>query len=354
MRSTIWFMEGVSSQRDIILLVQRLKAERQLPLTVVASHRNPRNEILSVADYAYIEPGLDDERLSFIRRVVERHGVTAIQTGRNCGWFEQQRAAIEALGVSLTTGAVSPDSLALADDKVKFAALMQQHGLDVVPSLQIDSVAALRQAIDDAPFGRDRPLCIKPVTGIYGMGFWRLDPQAGPLACFSDPNARRVRPDIYLNSLSQAESFAPLVLMPWLPGPERSVDMLVERGRVIAAVGRRKEGALQYMEQHNQAVELARRCAEVMQADGLVNVQTRDNAPGEPLLLEINMRPSGGIGYTQYSGINLPGLFAMLELGLFDAEQARAQAAGQFQPAVVRAISDVIEYHPALSTLLQP
>jgi carbamoylphosphate synthase large subunit len=30
-----------------------------------------------------------------------------------------------------------------------------------------------------------------------------------------------------------------------------------------------------------------------MNADGMVNVQTRHNAEGKPLLLEINMRPSG-------------------------------------------------------------
>ena len=43
-----------------------------------------------------------------------------------------------------------------------------------------------------------------------------------------------------------------------------------------------------------------------MKADGLVNVQTRNDVNGNPVLLETNMRPSG-VGYTLHSGVNLPG-----------------------------------------------
>ncbi len=67
----------------------------------------------------------------------------------------------------------------------------------------------------------------------------------------------------------------PMVLMPYLPGPESSVDMLVEKGKVIAAVARRKEGSVQHLHQSGAAFELAKSSAELMQADGLVNVQTR-------------------------------------------------------------------------------
>ena len=46
------------------------------------------------------------------------------------------------------------------------------------------------------------------------------------------------------------------------------------------------------------------------------NVQTRDDASGQPHLLEINLRYSGGIGYTRETGVNLPGIFAARRLGL--------------------------------------
>ena len=83
------------------------------------------------------------------------------------------------------------------------------------------------------------------------------------------------------------------------------MDILADNGQVLAAVARRKDGSLQYLEHEGAAFELACACARVMKADGLVNVQTRHDHHGQPLLLEINMRPSGGIGYTALSGVNL-------------------------------------------------
>ena len=137
--------------------------------------------------------------------------------------------------------------------------------------------------------------------------------------------------------------------MPYLPGPEYSVDMVVSQGTVLAAIGRRKVGVLQYLENEGEAIELAIDCARLMNADGMVNVQTRHNAEGKPLLLEINMRPSGGIGYTRHSGVNLPGLYAFHTLGLMDDEQVRQSAKTDFSPAVVRSVTDVIPYPASLT-----
>ena len=48
--------------------------------------------------------------------------------------------------------------------------------------------------------------------------------------------------------------------MPYLPGPEYSADILADNGEVLAAVGRRKEGCLQYLEHDGAAFELACAC----------------------------------------------------------------------------------------------
>lgn len=353
MGNIIWLMEGLSSQRDIIASIKDFFKINKQPVTVIASHRHYRNEILALADIALIEPDEDELRLSFIIATVAQYSVRAIHAGRNSAWFESQRAEIEALGVSLTTGASGNNMLALADDKVEFADRMIANGLPVVPSQRIESAVQLRTAIasnEQLAVGKKR-LCVKPVTGIYGMGFWIFDSSAKAMAAFTHPDNRKVQPNIYLHALEQDDSFAPLVLMPYLPGPEYSVDMLVERGQVIAAVARRKEGALQYLEQSGPAYELARACAALMEADGLVNVQTRNNDLGEPVLLEINMRPSGGIGYTRHSGVNLAGLFAMRRLDLISADDAAKTAQESFSPAVVRSMTDAIPYDLTLDNL---
>ncbi len=347
----IWLTEGLSSQRDIIQAINAAAKYFHHNVTIYASHRQPRNEILSLADHAFIEPNDEQHRLSFILNTIETYAIQAIHTGRNAKWFETHRAEIEARGARLTTGARSLEMLHLADDKVAFADAMQSHNLPVVPSIRVESAAQLRQLIANSPFG-DLPLCVKPVQGIYGMGFWQFDENVSPMAAFTHPDARRVNAHCYLQALEAASHFEPLVLMPYLPGPEYSVDMLAEHGQVLAAVARRKEGALQYLENGGAAYDLALRCAAAMGADGLVNVQTRHDASGKPLLLEINMRPSGGIGYTRFSGVNLPGLFALRQLGLISPQQASDEAQRAFKPAIVRSLTDVVAYDPTLTNLL--
>lgn len=352
MSHKIWLMEGLSSQRDIINGISSTAKKHHHQISVYASHRQQRNEILSVADHALLEPKEENQRLEFILSTVNNYAIKAIHTGRHAHWFEAHRAKIEASGARLTTGARDVAMLDLADDKVAFAHHMKSLNLPVVPSLRVDSPVQLRELIASQPFG-DLPLCVKPVKGIYGMGFWQFDERVSPMAAFTHPDARRVNAEFYLKALEAAPDMEPLVLMPYLPGPEYSVDMLVENGKVLAAVARRKEGSLQYLENSGAAFELAQACATAMGADGLVNVQTRNDNSGTPLLLEINMRPSGGIGYTRFSGVNIPGLFALRQLGLISEQQVIDETRRAFTPATVRALSDVVAYDPVLSNQIQ-
>ncbi|MBL2359200.1 carbamoyl-phosphate synthase large chain, partial [Klebsiella pneumoniae] len=121
MKNKIWFMEGLSSQRDIILGVKSFADKHNKDILVLSSHRNERNEILSVSDLSLIEPKNEDDRLSFIHSVTMNHGINAIHTGRNCKWFESQRDAIQSPSVSLTTGATGTEWFELADEKVTFS-----------------------------------------------------------------------------------------------------------------------------------------------------------------------------------------------------------------------------------------
>lgn len=351
MKNKIWFMEGLSSQRDIIQSVNDFSRACGKPVTIYASHRNERNEILSLADFSLLEPKDDDRRLAFIEAIVKEHGINVIHTGRHCRWFELHRPAIESTGVTLTTGASDVDGIDIADDKVTFAQLMENNGLPVVPSVRVTTLSELKTQLAHSPFTTSQ-LCVKPVKGIYGMGFWRFDDAASPMTMINYPERRVVNTWQYLAACESAGAFDPLVLMPWLPGPEYSVDMLVTRGKVLAAVGRRKDGALQYLENSGEAWELAQACAAVMKADGLVNVQTRNDESGKPVLLEINMRPSGGIGYTRHSGVNLAGLYAGYTLGYLSEEDVQSAAKTRFSPAVVRAVTEAIAYDPVLTNAL--
>ncbi|HHU6050928.1 TPA: ATP-grasp domain-containing protein, partial [Klebsiella pneumoniae] len=54
MKKKIWFMEGLSSQRDIILGVKSFAEKENQDIEIFSSHRNERKEILSVSDFSMI------------------------------------------------------------------------------------------------------------------------------------------------------------------------------------------------------------------------------------------------------------------------------------------------------------
>ncbi|WP_241576349.1 ATP-grasp domain-containing protein [Rosenbergiella collisarenosi] len=334
---SIWFMEGVSSQKDMLTLVKKARAEYGKNFRIIASHRNERPEILSEADIAYIEPAENENLLPFITRVCTENNVVAIHAGKRGHLLESYRNEIEAMSVKLTTGGKKPETLELADNKAEFSVTMMAHGLSSVLSVKVQSSERLVSAIKDFESRGVLP-CIKPLYGIYGLGFWILKRSANTLSFYNNPDSRQIHPDVVVNCLRSAElageELPVQIVMPYLPGPEHSVDMLVENGRVLAAVARNKLGSLQTLENEGPAYQLALDCAQVLCADGLINIQTRNDENGLPVLLEANLRPSGGIGYTSHSGVNLPGLYALRQLGIISDNEVM-QSALRFESITV-------------------
>lgn len=311
MHILIWFLEGQSSQRDIIL-----GAREALPpeVRIFASHRQDRPEITGSADVSFLEPKDNQERIDWVIETALRHGIKVILVGRVGSVFEAQRHRFEAAGLVLVTGGASMGTFELVDDKSKFTAEAERAGLACVPAITARNAKELIDAYESLRVLGD--VCVKPAVGIYGQGFWRFKSEADSFRCFANPDSREVQFETYLNAYRAGADRSAMLVMPYMTGSECSIDMVCESGRPVAFVGRRKEGLHQTFENDSPAVELALKAAAHFQCDGLVNVQTRDDLDGVPHLLEINPRYSGGIGYTRHTGVNLPGIFATRRLGL--------------------------------------
>lgn len=318
----IWLMEGLASQRGILQALRcALTAEKWCnrqgtPLQLMASHRHFRPEITRLADVELREPADPTQKLAFILDTIARYSVTLIHAGRADPWFEEHRSQIEAQGVVLITGTRSLENLLLADDKYRFSLQLAQHGIAHTPACLVDSLPALKAALKSIKSDFTE-LCIKPNQGIYGCGYWRLDDHASADLVLRKPETRRINTQTYLDIVEKSGGLSqPMLVMPYLPGPECSIDMVTEQGHTLAVLGRRKNNALQQFFTEGEEIELARRVAALLHADGLINVQTRADHQGKPRVLECNLRPSGGVPYGLESGINLPAIMVASRLGL--------------------------------------
>lgn len=307
----IWFLEGQSSQRDVIL-----GAREALPSSVkiFASHRQDRPEITGTADASLLEPKDPQLRTDWILQTAADNAIKVVLAGRAGSALEVERPRFERAGIELVTGGVSLETFELVDDKSRFTAEAERAGLACVPAITVSNARELVEAYEVLRAQGD--VCVKPTVGIYGQGFWRFSESVDPFRCFANPDSRDVNFETYLAAY-RAEPVRPAMLvMPYMSGAECSIDMVCEAGHAVAYVGRRKQGLHQTFERDSAAVELALRAAAHFKCDGLVNVQTKDDADGVAHLLEINPRYSGGIGYTRHTGVNLPGIFATRRLGL--------------------------------------
>lgn len=306
----IWFLQGQSSQRDVIE-----GARKALPssIKVYASHTQDRPEITGMADIAWREPSSPNERVDWVLAQAKVHGIKVILAGRKTAIYEERRSDFEAFGIDLVTGVRSPDGYRL-DDKAVFTAECQQAGLRVVPALTITNQEELEAAY--RTLAEEGPVCVKPVRGIYGAGFWRLEDGLAPFYTLASPDNRRINAKTFIDLYGSSKEAPPQLVMPYMPGDEVSVDIVVERGEPVAWVGRRKHDLTQSFERDGAAVELALATVRHFNLDGIISVQTKDDIASVPHLLEVNLRYSGGIAYTPLAGVNLSGIFACRRLSL--------------------------------------
>jgi len=107
----------------------------------------------------------------------------------------------------------------------------------------------------------------------------------------------------------------------YLPGKEYSVDILCDKGKILAAVTRLRLSIFYGLAMHAQVVDepdVQEAACELVKKLGLsyvVNVQFRRDASGVAKLMEINPRIPGTIGLTVAAGINMPYLALKIALG---------------------------------------
>lgn len=323
--TSVWLAEGQSSQRDMLASLQLLKSKSDPTLHIIASHRHERPEIFEFADSCYYEPTQstihqnDDvsaepllPRWQFVLEQAQQNNVKVLLTGRNSIDYEAQRDAFTAAGIRLLTGASSVTALEIIEDKFAFMQHCHTHDIPVAEAWRFDTIDELKALLAEHDH---QPLCVKPVTGIFAQGFWRLDTGNEPDARYDSfehlyfTEDKKISTEQFIHAYQHSrmvqEQPIPMLLMPYLAGQEYSIDVVCEFGEVLAAITRHKTGKIQHIGYDESVMAVVIPLIKAFGCDGIVSVQTKADDSGQHRALEINSRPSGGIGYTTHSGVDL-------------------------------------------------
>jgi len=173
----------------------------------------------------------------------------------------------------------------------------------------VSDTEGFRDAVAELSAGGER-ICMKPAGEFSAFGFRILDD--GPLLLqdlLAAPAPLASVPaviDALKRAADEGEAIPEFLVMPYLEGPEVSVDCLsAPGGEMLTGIARSKQGRYRHLLDDPAITAIARRLVEHFELAYLSNVQIR-HLHGEPVLLEANPRASAGIFQTTFTGLNLP------------------------------------------------
>ncbi|MFF4895101.1 ATP-grasp domain-containing protein [Streptomyces sp. NPDC001068] len=279
-----------------------------------ATHGDPDSPVLAAADTAELEPeGLSPAGyVEYALDQCQRRGIDVFVPRLHQSAIVAHRADFEAVGTALL--APTPEGTAVFEDKATAYEAVSAVGVPVPPWWRVRTADELVCAVEKLEADGHKA-CFKPAAGAGGVGFRVIT--RGPFSLFhlNGFPGPYVQLDLVLDALRRAEEPVNWLVMPRLEEPEVSVDCLTgPDNRIRLAVGRTKKGRRRGFTLDERWLRPARLIAEGFGLYYLSNIQFRMYGD-EPVLLDVNTRPAGGLHQLSLCGVNAPWAAVQLALG---------------------------------------
>ena len=306
----LWMNHWFSTAYNIISLMR----EGNPDLHVIGTNEHEYSVVKNACDEWYREPVLkDDEYIEFCLNFCREHQVDVFLPRRSMLKISQQKSRFEELGVRVMTEEYG--MMSVLNQKQKAYEYFRENRIGTVPDYFVVTTVKEFLAAYESLLGKYRQVCFKFVRDEGGKSFRLIDNQRkGYAALFKKQNTRMIMDDV-VAALSERETFAPLMVMPFLSGDEISVDCLDTKDGLIALP--RVKGTENY-ETLRYDPDILDMCRDFQQKARLqqpYNIQFK-YLDDVPYFLEVNTRMSGGIQMACLaSGVNIPSIALRKMLG---------------------------------------
>ena len=279
-----------------------------------ATHGDPDSPILAAADTAALEPG-GLSPAAYVEYALDqcaRHAIDVFVPVLHQSTLVEHREEFAAVGTALL--APPAEAVHTFQDKVIAYEAVKGLGIPVPPWWRVRTADELVAAVD-ALEAEGHKACFKPASGAGGVGFRIITRTPFSLMHLNGFPSPYVPLDTVVEALKQADEPVDWLVMPRLEQPEVSVDCLTgPDGRVRMAVGRTKNGRRRGFTLNPSWIEPSRLLAESFGLHYLTNIQFR-MLGDEPVLMDVNTRPAGGLHQLSQCGVNAPWAAVRLALG---------------------------------------
>lgn len=287
------------------LNIIELMRQDNFDIIIIGSNENEYSVIKRGCDEWYREPALkDDKYVDFCIDFCMEHNINYFVPRRGMLKISERKSEFEKIGVKVMVD--DYDMVSLLNHKEKAYEFFKDNKIAKVPDYYIvRTVDEFKNAYYKL-LDKYKQICFKFEKDEGGKSFRLIDNQRrGYYALFKKQNTRMTFDDV-IEALSEREEFSPIMIMPYLPNDEVSVDCLNTKTGLIALPrikGNSKYEILRFDE------EIIGICKDFQDKAGLecpYNIQFK-YLDGIPYFLEVNTRMSGGVQMACVaSEVNIP------------------------------------------------
>ncbi|MGW1624554.1 ATP-grasp domain-containing protein [Streptomyces sp. NPDC002172] len=314
MRSRVRVWLNRTYAENVFFMDQLRRNPSDRAVEIHATHGDADSPVLAAADTADLEPeGLSPAGyVEYALDQCQRRGIDVFVPRLHQSAIVAHRADFEAIGTALL--APTPEGTAVFEDKATAYEAVSSVGVPVPPWSRVRTADELVAAVEELEAGGHKA-CFKPAAGAGGVGFRVITRAPFSLFHLNGFPGPYVQLDLVVDALRRADQPVDWLVMPRLEEPEVSVDCLTgPDNRVRLAVGRTKKGRRRGFTLDEQWLKPARIIAEGFGLHYLSNIQFRMYGD-QPVLLDVNTRPAGGLHQLSLCGVNAPWAAVQLALG---------------------------------------
>lgn len=307
----IWLNHWFSTAYNIINLIK----ENENDFVVIGSNINFNSVISCVCDEWYQEPECKgEEYVSYCLNFCVEHKIDVFMPRRGMLEISRNKKKFEEKGTKVMVD--DYDIISILNNKNEAYELFKKLKIGIVPDYKIVTSANefyeaylwLKQSY--------KQVCFKFVYDEGGKSFRLIDNnRKGYEALFKKQNTRMTLDDV-MEALNERETTAPIMIMPYLPNNEISVDCLKTKFGLIMLPREKDATRIEKLVYDEKILEM---CSDFYEKVGLehpCNIQFK-YLEGIPYFLEVNTRMSGGVQMACLSsGINIPNLAVNKLLGI--------------------------------------
>lgn len=300
----VWFNHWFSTSYRLIELMKQDKEEQ---IYVIGSNKQVNSVIQEVCDEWYEDPDIGgEEYVEYCLNFCKEHQVDVFVPRRLMVLISQNRERFEALHVKLMVDDYNMISF-LNDKAATYDFFSKCEGLHIPDYYIVNTAKQFEEAYGrlQEKYGR---ICTKFVKDEGGLSFRKVVDKVDGFANLRRYPGNEIDFDTLFSTLASVEQFDDLMVMPYLPGREISVDCLQTEDGLIAVPRVKASGRHEKVEFQPEILDMVQIIMNKIKLECPCNIQfkIKDEVP---YLLEINTRMSGGLQMTCLAAdVNIPNI----------------------------------------------